>query len=141
MACCQAAQAEDAQLSQASLDRLFNGNTDGLPALSIANISGPTLTAFFRGSTREMTLRLSVGGMFSGVLYVFNPAGAGTWQAVPNTYTAQFRNLGSHVEFFFGGVGGSGFARQFRPVEYRQLLFHAINQIALFGRFETARSR
>ena len=35
----------------------------------------------------------AVGGMFSGALYVFNPAGAGTWQTVPNTYTAQFRSL------------------------------------------------
>ena len=35
----------------------------------------------------------AVGAMFSGALYVFNPAGAGTWQAVPGTYTAQFRNL------------------------------------------------
>ena len=35
----------------------------------------------------------AVGGMFSGALYAFNPAGAGTWQAVPSTYTAQFRNV------------------------------------------------
>ena len=35
----------------------------------------------------------AVGPMFSGALYLFNPAGAGTWQAVPGTYTAQFRNL------------------------------------------------
>ena len=35
----------------------------------------------------------AVGAMFSGALYVFNPAGAGTWQAVPNTYTAQFRSV------------------------------------------------
>lgn len=35
----------------------------------------------------------AVGPMFSGALYLFNPAGVGTWQAVPGTYTAQFRNL------------------------------------------------
>jgi hypothetical protein len=35
----------------------------------------------------------AVGAPFSGSLYVFNPAGAGSWQSVPNTYTAQFRNL------------------------------------------------
>ena len=35
----------------------------------------------------------AVGPTFSGALYVFNPAGAGTWQAVANTYTVQFRNL------------------------------------------------
>ncbi|GAB3727757.1 two-component regulator propeller domain-containing protein [Hymenobacter agri] len=35
----------------------------------------------------------AVGAMFAGAVYVFNPAGAGSWQAVPNTYTAQFRNL------------------------------------------------
>ena len=35
----------------------------------------------------------AVGAMFSGGLYVFNPTGAGSWQAVANTYTAQFRNL------------------------------------------------
>ena len=35
----------------------------------------------------------AVGAISSGSLYVFNPAGAGSWQAVPNTYTVQFRNL------------------------------------------------
>ncbi|WP_345052470.1 ligand-binding sensor domain-containing protein [Hymenobacter glaciei] len=35
----------------------------------------------------------AVGAMFAGSVYVFNPAGAGAWQGVPNTYTAQFRNL------------------------------------------------
>ncbi len=35
----------------------------------------------------------AVGPLFSGSLYVFNPIGAGSWQAVPGTYTAQFRNL------------------------------------------------
>ena len=35
----------------------------------------------------------AAGAAFAGAVYVFNPAGAGTWQAVPNTYTAQFRNL------------------------------------------------
>ena len=35
----------------------------------------------------------AAGAMFSGSLYVFNPAGAGSWQGVPGTYTAQFRNM------------------------------------------------
>ena len=41
------------------------------------------------------TVYAAVGPIFSGSLYAFNPAGAGSWQAVPNTYTAQFRNLHS----------------------------------------------
>ena len=53
----------------------------------------PTQQVYHYVAAHEGKVYAAVGGMFSGALYVFNPAGAGIWQAVPNTYTAQFRSL------------------------------------------------
>ena len=53
----------------------------------------PTQQVYHYVTAYDAKIYAAVGRDSAGAVYVFNPAGAGTWQALPNTYTGKFRNL------------------------------------------------